>query len=110
MLRDQVSRKTRLGIEAKKVMDAGGLVGDDIVVGMIKDQLENNKDCKNGCVAFPLCAPPTTPLWSSEACARSIHASSCALRVVRRAGHSVVAHLRVARRVMLLPRVAPPGS
>ena len=53
MLRDQVSRKTRLGIEAKKVMDAGGLVGDDIVVGMIKDQLENNKDCKNGCVCLP---------------------------------------------------------
>ena len=54
MLRDQVSRKTRLGIEAKKVMDAGGLLGDDIVVGMIKDQLENNKDCKNGYVARPL--------------------------------------------------------
>ena len=48
MLRDQVSRKTKLGVEAKKVMDAGGLVGDDIVVGMIKDQLENNKSCKNG--------------------------------------------------------------
>lgn len=29
-------------------MDAGGLVSDDIVVGMIKDQLQNNKDCKNG--------------------------------------------------------------
>ena len=52
MLRDQVSRKTKLGVEAKKVMDAGGLVGDDIVVGMIKDQLENNKACKNGWVAF----------------------------------------------------------
>lgn len=51
LLRDQVSRKTKLGVEAKKVMDAGGLVGDDIVVGMIKDQLENNKACKNGYVA-----------------------------------------------------------
>lgn len=48
LLRDQVSRKTPLGVEAKKVMDAGGLVSDDIVVGMIKDQLENNKSCKNG--------------------------------------------------------------
>ncbi len=46
-----MSRKTKLGVEAKKIMDAGGLVGDNIVVGMIKDQLENNKDCKNGCVA-----------------------------------------------------------
>ena len=55
LLRDQVSRKTPLGIEAKKVMDAGGLVGDNIVVGMIKDQLENNKSCKNGYVRFHLC-------------------------------------------------------
>lgn len=50
MLREQVAKKTPLGIEAKKIMDAGGLVSDDIVVGMIKDQLENNKTCKNGCV------------------------------------------------------------
>lgn len=51
MLREQVSKKTALGVEAKKIMDAGGLVSDDIVVGIIKDQLENNKGCKNGCVA-----------------------------------------------------------
>ena len=50
MLREQVSRKTPLGVEAKKIMDAGGLVSDDIMVGMIKDQLENNKSCKNGWV------------------------------------------------------------
>jgi adenylate kinase len=48
MLREQVGQKTPLGIEAKKIMDAGGLVSDDIMVGMIKDQLENNKNCKNG--------------------------------------------------------------
>jgi adenylate kinase len=52
MLREQVSQRTPLGIQAKKVMDAGGLVSDDIMVGMIKDQLDNNKDCKNGYVAF----------------------------------------------------------
>ena len=50
MLRQQVTAKTPLGLEAKKIMDAGGLVSDDIMVGMIKDQLENNKECKNGCV------------------------------------------------------------
>ena len=50
MLRDQVTKKTPLGVEAKKIMEAGGLVSDDIMVGMIKDQLENNKDCKNGYV------------------------------------------------------------
>ena len=50
MLREQVAKKTPLGVEAKKIMDAGGLVSDDIMVGMIKDQLENNESCKNGCV------------------------------------------------------------
>jgi hypothetical protein len=50
MLREQVSQKTPLGVEAKKIMDAGGLVPDDIMVGMIKDQLESNKNCKNGYV------------------------------------------------------------
>jgi adenylate kinase len=48
MLREQVARKTPLGVEAKKVMDAGALVGDEIMIGMIKDQLENNADCKRG--------------------------------------------------------------
>ena len=52
MLRDQVIKKTALGVEAKKIMDAGGLVSDDIMVGMIKDQLENNTTCKNGYVPF----------------------------------------------------------
>lgn len=49
MLREQVTKKTKLGVEAKKIMDAGGLVSDEIVVGIIKDQLENNSACKNGC-------------------------------------------------------------
>lgn len=48
MLREQIARKTELGRQAKKVIDAGGLVNDDIMVGMIKDQLENNVACKNG--------------------------------------------------------------
>ena len=52
MLREQVAQKTALGVEAKKIMDAGGLVSDEIMVGMIKDQLENNKTCKNGYVSF----------------------------------------------------------
>lgn len=52
LLREQVTKKTALGVEAKKTMDAGGLVSDDIVVGMIKDQLENNKACQNGYVFF----------------------------------------------------------
>lgn len=50
MLRAQVAAKTPLGREAKKIMDAGGLVSDEIMVNMIKTELENNKECKNGCV------------------------------------------------------------
>jgi adenylate kinase len=51
MLREQIAKKTELGRMAKKVMDAGELVTDDIMVNMIKDQLENNKECKNGYVS-----------------------------------------------------------
>jgi adenylate kinase family enzyme len=50
MLRAQVTKKTPLGREAKKIMDAGGLVSDEIMVNMIKNELDNNADCKNGCV------------------------------------------------------------
>lgn len=52
MLREQVSKKTPLGIQAKQIMDTGGLVPDNIMVGMIRDQLENNKQCKNGYVVL----------------------------------------------------------
>ncbi|OBT59566.1 adenylate kinase 1 [Pseudogymnoascus sp. 24MN13] len=48
MLRSQVAKKTELGRQAKKIMDEGGLVSDEIVIGMIKDELENNKECKGG--------------------------------------------------------------
>jgi len=55
MLRQQVAQKTALGVEAKKVMDAGGLVSDEIMVGMIKNELENNKGCQLGFIldGFP---------------------------------------------------------
>ncbi|KAJ3562810.1 hypothetical protein NP233_g9343 [Leucocoprinus birnbaumii] len=64
MLREQVAAKTKLGVEAKKIMEAGGLVSDEIMVGMIKDQLENNKECKNGFVldGFPRTVPQAQKL------------------------------------------------
>ena len=65
MLREQVANKTPLGVEAKKIMDAGGLVSDDIMVGMIKDQLENNKSCKNGCVRRCVYLLPEKSIWVS---------------------------------------------
>lgn len=47
MLRAAVAAGTELGKEAKKVMDAGGLVSDDIIIGLVKDRLQQD-DCKNG--------------------------------------------------------------
>lgn len=52
MLRAQVTKKTALGREAKKIMDQGGLVSDEIVVGMIRGELESNPECANGCVTL----------------------------------------------------------
>lgn len=59
MLRSQVAKKTPLGREAKKIMDQGGLVSDDIVIGMIKEELENNQECKGGFIldGFPRTVP-----------------------------------------------------
>ncbi|EAW07986.1 adenylate kinase ADK1 [Aspergillus clavatus NRRL 1] len=55
MLRSQVAKKTELGKEAKKIMDQGGLVSDEIMVNMIKSELETNSECKNGFIldGFP---------------------------------------------------------
>ena len=47
MLRAAVRDGTQLGIEAKKVMDAGGLVSDSIIVGLIKERI-TLADCANG--------------------------------------------------------------
>ncbi|WAR44387.1 adenylate kinase [Methylomonas rapida] len=47
MLRAAVREGTPLGIEAKKVMDAGGLVSDGIILGLIKERIAQD-DCKNG--------------------------------------------------------------
>ncbi|CAK7263785.1 Adenylate kinase [Sporothrix epigloea] len=59
MLRSQVAKKTTLGREAKKIMDQGGLVSDEIVIGMIKEELNSNPECKGGFIldGFPRTVP-----------------------------------------------------
>ncbi len=47
MLRAAVRAGTPLGIAAKQVMDAGGLVSDDIILGLIKERIKQG-DCRNG--------------------------------------------------------------
>ena len=47
MLRAAIKAGTELGMAAKKVMDAGGLVSDDIMIGLVKNRLQE-ADCANG--------------------------------------------------------------
>jgi adenylate kinase len=47
MLRAAVKAGTPLGLEAKKVMDAGGLVSDDIILGLVKERIAQ-PDCEKG--------------------------------------------------------------
>ena len=54
MLRAAVKKESSLGIEAKKVMDSGGLVSDEIIIGLVKERI-NAPDCINGFIfdGFP---------------------------------------------------------
>ncbi|OUD13799.1 adenylate kinase [Thioflexithrix psekupsensis] len=47
MLRAAVKAGTELGLAAKKIMDEGGLVSDDIIIGLVKDRIQQ-ADCVNG--------------------------------------------------------------
>ncbi len=47
MLRAAVKAQTPLGIEAKKVMDAGDLISDDIIIGLVKERIKE-PDCAKG--------------------------------------------------------------
>jgi adenylate kinase len=44
LLRSEIARKTPLGLEAKKFMDKGQLVPDEVVIGMISSALDTNPD------------------------------------------------------------------
>jgi adenylate kinase len=54
MLREAIAQGTKMGLEAKKNVDAGNLVPDEVVVGIVKDRLEED-DCRNGYIldGFP---------------------------------------------------------
>ena len=58
MLRAAVKAGTELGLAAKKVMDAGGLVSDDIIIGLVKERIAQ-ADCANGFLfdGFPRTIP-----------------------------------------------------
>jgi adenylate kinase len=58
MLRAAVKAGTPLGLAAKKIMDEGGLVSDDIIIGLVKDRIKE-PDCTNGFLfdGFPRTIP-----------------------------------------------------
>lgn len=54
MLREAVASKSKIGMRAKAVMDAGKLVSDDIVIGIVSDRIDRD-DCAKGFIldGFP---------------------------------------------------------
>ena len=63
MLRAAVKAGTPLGLQAKKVMDEGGLVSDDIIIGLVKERIAES-DCANGFLfdGFPRTIPQADAL------------------------------------------------
>ena len=63
MLRAAVKAQTPLGVEAKKVMDEGGLVSDNIIIGLVKERIKE-ADCENGFLfdGFPRTIPQAQAL------------------------------------------------
>jgi adenylate kinase len=66
MLRAAVKAETSFGLAAKEVMDAGRLVSDDIIIGLVKERLEQ-PDCTTGCLfdGFPRTIPQAEALRDS---------------------------------------------
>ena len=63
MLRSAIKNGTELGLKAKSIMDEGGLVPDDVVVGIVKERLAE-ADCADGFIldGFPRTIPQATAL------------------------------------------------
>ncbi len=66
ILRAAVKDGTRMGLKAKEYMDSGGLVPDEVVVGIVRDRLQE-ADCNNGFIldGFPRTVAQADALQSS---------------------------------------------
>lgn len=67
MLRAAVKAGTPLGLEAKKIMDSGGLVSDELIIGLVKDRLQQ-PDCSKGYLfdGFPRTIPQADALKQAK--------------------------------------------
>jgi len=67
MLRAAVKAKTELGLQAKEVMDSGGLVSDEIIIGLVKDRIGQD-DCANGFLfdGFPRTIPQAQAMVEAD--------------------------------------------
>lgn len=63
MIREAVKKGTEMGKKAKSLIDAGKLVADEVVIGIVKERLSND-DCKNGFIldGFPRTIPQAEAL------------------------------------------------
>lgn len=66
MLRAAVKAGTELGVMAKKIMDEGGLVSDELIINLVKERIEED-DCANGFLfdGFPRTIPQAEALKDS---------------------------------------------
>src|SRR3954463_13275560 len=67
MLRAAVKAGTPLGVAAKKVMDSGQLVSDELIIGLVKERLKQS-DCAKGYLfdGFPRTIPQADALKAAE--------------------------------------------
>ena len=67
MLRAAIKAGTPLGVAAKKVMDGGGLISDDIIINLVKERI-NDADCANGFLldGFPRTLPQAQAMKDAD--------------------------------------------
>ena len=67
MLREAIANETKIGKQAKEIMDAGNLVPDNVIISLVKERIEND-DCKNGYLfdGFPRTIPQADALENQE--------------------------------------------
>ncbi len=67
MLRAAVKAGTELGLKAKEVMESGGLVSDDIIIGLVKERIQDD-DCANGFLfdGFPRTIPQAQAMVDAD--------------------------------------------